>query len=94
MRLVNNTTATRPTKEQLSNSIWVKYTGGFFLPTHITGRWLLVDMSDCGNGYTGLAKGWDSVDIMWDKIGEQFDKLVPLETLVLQSDDIIYVTQN
>lgn len=94
MRLVNNTTEGRPTREQLSNSIWVRYSSEFFLPTHMSGRWVLVDMGDRGNGYKGLGEGWDSVDEMWDMLGDQFEKLVPLETLVLQSNDIIEITHN
>lgn len=94
MRLVNNTAVTRPTKEQLSNSIWVNYYDEFFLPTHMTTGWVLVAMGDCDNGYYGSGYGWGSVDEMWEKLGDQFEKLVPFETLILQSNDIIYVTQN
>ncbi|WGH50149.1 hypothetical protein [Enterococcus phage Phi_Eg_SY1] len=94
MKLVTTKKTIKPMQEELRNSIWVHGNGKFFLPTHITGKWLLVDMSDCGNGYTGLNKGWDSVYEMYNVLGEQFTKLVPLKTLVLQSDDILDITQN
>lgn len=94
MKLVNVTKKTTPTEDNLRHSIWVCDNGGFFLPSCLMGEWVLVDMNDPKNGYTGSGYGWDTIMEMWDKIGEQFDKLVPVDTLVLQSVDIMNVSQN
>lgn len=94
MKLVNMTKKTTPTEDNLLHSIWVCEYGGFFLPSNLMGGWVLVDMNDPTNGYSANGDGWVTVMEMWDKIGEQFDKLVPVDTLVLQSVDIMDVSQN
>lgn len=94
MKLVNMTKKTTPTEDNLLHSIWVCEYSGFFLPSNLMGGWVLVDMNDPTNGYSANGDGWVTVMEMWDKIGEQFDKLVPVDTLVLQSADIMDVSQN
>lgn len=94
MKLVNMTKKTIPTEDNLLHSIWVREYGGFFLPSNLTGGWVLVDMNDPSNGYNGSGDGWVTVMEMWEQLGDQFDKLLPVDTLVLQSVDIMDVSQN
>lgn len=74
-----------PTDSELKYSIWVKEgTEQVFVPTEVPdGGWYLIELDNPNNGYTGSGRGWDTVRVMYDIVGDQFEYLIPFDSLVL-----------
>ena len=74
-----------PTDSELKYSLWVrKGTEQVFVPTEVPdGGWYLIELDNPNNGYNGGGRGWDTVREMYDMVGDQFEYLIPFDSLEL-----------
>lgn len=76
-----------PTDSELKYSIWArKGMERAFVPTEVpNGGWYLIELDNPSNGYDGGGSGWDTVREMFDAVGDQFECLLPFDSLVLNA---------
>lgn len=77
-----------PTDSELKYSVWVREgMQRAFIPTQVLyGKgWYLIELDNPNNGYDGGGSGWDTVREMFDAVGDQFDCLIPFDSLVLNA---------
>ena len=77
-----------PTDSELKYSVWVREgMERVFVPTQSTfgNNWYLIELDNPSNGYTRDGSGWITIREVFEAVGDQFECLVPFDSLVLNA---------